>query len=144
MQTKIIILILVIVVIISGVILWQSGKTGKGDIIIATDKNEYTPQDNLKIQIQNKLGESACFSSCYPYFIERKDGAWDQYEYTDCPKTNLNAICVEAGGKKAFELALPSILSGLHRLSVSACLGCQIGDTFKGDKKFYSNEFLVK
>jgi len=143
METKKII-IFIIIIIILGIALLLVMREVKGNILVITDKNEYSLQDHIRVQIQNKSGRNACFSSCYPYLIERKDGSWNQYEYADCAKTDLTNLCLAQGEKKAFELALPSIVSGLHRLALGVCLGCQVGEVFKGDKKFYSNEFLIK
>jgi len=113
-------------------------------VLIKTDKTEYDKNSVLKIAIKNNLGENICFSSCYPYYIEKKDGGWESYSYSNCPQSDINDICLSAHQAKFFEINLSFITDGLHRLAIPACLNCKNKDTFKEDTKFYSNEFSVK
>lgn len=113
---------------------------------IATDKGEYETGNALRVKIENNLKGNICFSSCYPYYIQKqkKNGDWENYRYVDCPKENIAEKCVEPKQVKAFELVLPKIEEGLHRLVVLACMGCHFNEEFKEDQKFYSNNFIVK
>ncbi|PIR71887.1 MAG: hypothetical protein COU42_03230 [Candidatus Nealsonbacteria bacterium CG10_big_fil_rev_8_21_14_0_10_36_24] len=114
------------------------------NINVLTDKTEYMAGEVLKIKIDNNLKESICFSSCYPYYIQKKSDNWENYRYVDCPKEDITENCVEPKQIKAFELTLPKIEEGFHRLAISACLGCRFSEEFKEDQKFYSNNFIVK
>ena len=114
------------------------------EVNIITDAKEYTIGDVLKVKIENNLKESICFSSCYPYNIEKENGGWSSYHYENCLDSNLNESCVDSREIKAFELVIPFIDIGSHRLSISACIGCSADEVFKEGQKFYSNNFLIK
>lgn len=111
---------------------------------ILTDKGEYSPGEPLRVKIENNSEERVCFSSCYPYYIQRKNGKWENYRYADCPKEDVVDNCVDPESKKAFELNLPSISEGPHRLAVGACLNCELKELFKKEENFFSNRFFVK
>jgi len=111
---------------------------------ITTNAEEYSTGDVLKIKIENNLKESLCFSSCYPYAIEKKNGGWNSYSYENCLENNLNESCIGSRQVKAFELIVPFIESGFHRLSIPACVGCSANESFREGQKFYSNDFLIK
>lgn len=114
------------------------------DINVLTDKKEYGVGEELKVKIENNSPESICFSSCYPYYIERKDGSWERYRYEDCPKEDMINNCIGANSVKAFELTVPKIVKGSHRLLVRACVNCGLNEAFKEDKHLFSNQFIVK
>ncbi len=114
------------------------------EVNIITDANEYGMGDMLKVKIENNLKKSICFSSCYPYNIEKKNGEWNGYSYGDCSNSNLNENCIDSRQVKAFEFTIPFIEAGAHRLGVSACIGCNVNQTFREDQKFYSNDFLIR
>ncbi len=111
---------------------------------VFTDRGEYKIGNALKVDIENHSTKDICFSSCFPYYFERKDGVWEKYKYGDCPQDNIAENCVAPNKIKAFELNIPPIDKGIHRLAVPACIGCAIKDKFRDDKWFYSNEFTVK
>lgn len=114
------------------------------EVNVITDAKEYGIGDVLKVKIENNLKENICFSSCYPYNIEKKNGEWNSYSYEDCVGSNLNENCIDSRQVKAFEFIIPSIYAGSHRLVVSACIGCNVDEMFKQGQKFYSNDFLIK
>lgn len=131
-------LIVLVVIIFIVILLSQKVK-------VITDKKEYLAGDNLKVKIKNNLTKALCLSSCYPYYLEKKEENWKTYPYGDCPETNLVENCIGVGQLKSFELELPTFLSkGYHRLTIPACLNCGLRQSFKEDQKFYSNEFIVK
>ncbi len=132
--------VLVIIVLIA--LLFQQ----EGLVNIITDKNEYKLGDVLKVKIENNSGKAICFSSCYPYFFERKDKEWSSYRYVDCLDKNLTEICINSKQIKAFELSIPSSLieEGYHRLAIPACMGCDRNETFEESQKLYSNDFEIK
>lgn len=112
---------------------------------VITDKTEYLVGDNLRVKIKNNLRKNICLSSCYPYYLEKKEEDWESYSYGDCPETNLVENCIESGKVKAFELELPSFITdGLHRLAIPACLDCGIKQAFNEEQNFYSNDFIIK
>lgn len=114
------------------------------EVNIITDAKEYGIGDVLKVKIENNLKESICFSSCYPYNIEKENGEWSSYHYENCLDSNLNESCIGSREVKAFELVIPSIEAGSHRLGISACIGCSTDEVFEQGQKFYSNNFLIK
>jgi len=132
-----IILIIIVFIVVFSVLRWQK-------LVIITDKKEYQSGENLKLNIKNNLGETICFSSCYPYFLEKKDTTWQIYEYVVCPELNLVEKCMKFGETKGFELSLNGAKNGLHRISVPVCVGCREGNLFLEDKRFYSNIFEIK
>ena len=67
---KILNLFLIITIIVVGWFVWSRLEVSKG-ILIKTDKREYREKENPKITIENKLRENICFSSCYPYYLEK-------------------------------------------------------------------------
>jgi hypothetical protein len=113
-------------------------------VVVLTDKAEYVSGDELRIKIENKKNEKVCFSSCYPYYLQREEGIWNSYQYEDCMKKNIVENCVEPQNVKAFELTLPTLRKGTHRLLLSACVGCEMEQAFKKEENLFSNEFIIK
>jgi len=114
---------------------------------VGTDKTEYLKSENLRLTIKNNLKEkeNICFSSCYPYYLERKDRKWEFYPYGECQRTDLIERCIEPADSKTFEINLSSwVKEGLHRIRLPICINCKIGDEFKESKRFYSNGFTIK
>jgi hypothetical protein len=138
------IIIIVVLLLIIGWMGWKGYRLRKEGILIVTDKDEYTAGENLKVKIKNNFGKQICFSSCYPYLLENKNKNWRNYKYAKCQRFNGNDHCIRAGDLKAFELTLPEAIKGVHRLAIPVCIGCKESDTFREDKKFYSNEFTIK
>jgi hypothetical protein len=97
----------------------------------------------LRIKIKNVSSKNVCFSSCYPYFLEKKDKEWKPYSYEGCPKENINQFCLKPKETKVYEI-LGEKEKGIHRIVLPACLGCNAGEVFRNDKIFYSNEFIIK
>jgi len=142
-QFKILIGILVIIILIGILLIWKNYQAS-GSVLIQTDKTEYQPGDILKVKIKNNFRKEISFSSCYPYYLERKNEKWESYKYTECRDFNGQGNSIEVRKEKAFEITLPDIPDGLHRLSIPVCIDCKEKDPFREDKRFYSNEFLIK
>lgn len=115
-----------------------------GGVEVSTDKLEYAPGDSQIVSIKNDLGNTVCFSSCYPYRLEKRDDEWDAYEYDECPDKDVADVCLGQGEAKKFKITLDEAKAGVHRISIGACVGCSVGESFKEDKIFYSNSFEVK
>jgi hypothetical protein len=113
-------------------------------VVILTDKTEYASGDELRIKIENKKNEKICFSSCYPYYFQKKETGWSNYQYEDCEKENIAENCVEPQNVKAFELTLPTLKKGAHRLLLSACIGCESQQAFKEEENLFSEQFIIK
>ncbi len=146
MKNRDLIILIILTVVIWGGLSWQqrSQVANATPVLIKTDRGEYSKSDAVKVAIKNNLGKNICFSSCYPYYLEKKDGSWDLYSYSECQKTNINDICLTAHQAKFFEIDLSFITKGIHRLVIPVCLNCKDRDGFREDSKFYSNEFSVK
>jgi len=136
--------IFVLILMVLIVLFTSPEKKEAGGIVVVTDKEKYQIGEDLKVKIENQLEESVCFSSCYPYYIQKKNDGWESYRYIDCPKEDVIEKCVEPNQVKAFELTLPSVGQGLHRLAISACVGCYFNEKFRESQKSYSNSFIVK
>lgn len=136
---KILVAVLIGLAIVILGFFWKQQK-----IVIKTDATLYENGAVLKTQIWNHSLENICFSSCYPYYLERKDGEWESYNYQNCPDSNLVQECINPWKIKAFELTLPLVQEGFHRLVVPICKECKIGEEFKEIEKLYSNEFEIK
>jgi len=136
--------ILLVVILLIGWMGWKGYQLQKGEISIVTDKTEYESGGILKVKIKNNFSKQICFSSCYPYLLENKNENWESYKYAECQKFDGNGHCMKAGELKAFELTLPQISDGSHRLAIPICIGCKSEDTFKETTRFYSNEFTIK
>jgi len=114
---------------------------------INIEKTEYQAGDSLRLKIKNNFGKQLCFSTCYPYYLERKVKIWELYPYVECNKDNIHNGCIQDGKEKAFELTLPKkgeIEAGLHRLAIPVCITCSPDQIFYEDLIFHSNEFLIK
>ena len=139
-------LIILVIIIIASFLL--PVKPEKEELLegvkIVTNIESYNKGDRLKIKIENNLNKSICFSSCYPYYFEKKNGDWVDYDYMNCPNGDLSEDCIDSKNVKAFELVIPNIEEGIHRLALSACIGCNFEDSFREDQKFYSNTFIIK
>jgi len=135
---------LIILVAIIFISYFLPEKASNGEIIVLTDKQEYSPGDNLKVKIGNDTEDDICFSTCYPYFIERKEDQWITYKYKQCLEEDKVDSCVNAREVKAFELDLSSIGKGFHRLVIQACVGCKTHELFTKEKELISNQFIIK
>jgi hypothetical protein len=111
---------------------------------VVTDKGEYVSGESLKVKITNNSEDKLCFSSCYPYYIEKKADQWSAYKYENCPEQDKVDSCISPDGTRAFELTLPSLDKGPHRLMIQACAGCQTNDLFTKEKELLSNQFIIK
>jgi len=112
---------------------------------IVTDKLEYKENETPRLKIANNLLANLCFSSCYPYFFEYyKEGQWEGYSYQECKEKDIALDCVSFGRIKAFQLAVPLIKKGIHRIAVPVCKSCAPGDDFSEEARFYSNTFELK
>ena len=147
MQKKDFLLILAGLIALIGIILiftLTSEKTSE-KLNVVIDKAEYKIGESLKIKIENNLEKNVCFSSCYPYYWEKKENiGWEDYRYVDCPNSDLATYCVGPEEIKAFEIAIPSVELGLHRIAISACLECQFQEKFQEEQRFYSSDFIIK
>jgi len=134
--------LLVILIFIS--LLLSAGKPKDQTVLVATDKAEYRTGDALKVNIENHKEKQICFSSCYPYYLQKKNGSWEVYEYEECKEEDKVQQCINPGDEKTFELVVPKVKEGSHRLSVSACVGCRETDKFRAEETFFSNSFSVE
>jgi hypothetical protein len=147
MSKKDIIIVIAGVAVLGALILISyllPSQNGAESISVITDRKEYVLGDNLKVKISNNSNDKLCFSSCYPYYIEKKANDWQAYKYEDCPEQDKVDSCVGPEEVRAFELTLPPLEKGEHRLMIQACVGCQSNDLFIKNKELFSNQFIVK
>lgn len=135
-------IIVLTLIIVAG--LAPSDRNRSSGLEITTEMEGYDKEDLLKVKIVNKTDKDICFSSCYPYYLEReKEEGWKSYSYSNCSDENLAVACIVSKDVKAFELVLPPTIEGSHRLAIPICYDCDEGDNFEAQKKFYSNEFII-
>lgn len=115
-----------------------------GSVEIRTDKKVYAPGDTQVVSIKNNYGRTVCFSSCYPYRVEKRETEWKSYEYDSCSDTDVVDICLGKSETKKFKITLDEVETGINRINIGSCVDCKIGDSFKEDKVFYSNSFEVE
>ena len=140
-------LILIPIFLVLSVAVWQAWKSFSfsGSVSITTEKSEYKKGVSIIVKIANETNRNICFSSCYPYYLEKKNGQWKSYLYDNCPRLDLTGNCIRPKGEKLFQIEdLSYAKEGLHRLAIPVCLGCNLVENFKESKRFYSNEFLIK
>ncbi len=137
-----ILVILVVVLIVLTEAIDLNSKASVAEVI--TEKKEYEPGDSLRVKIRNVSDQEICFSDCYPYYIEAEKEGWKSYDYQPCSKDNSVDSCVAPGEIKAFQLSLPKLEGGLHRLAIPACMNCQNKEFFEDEYWFYSNQFEIK
>ncbi len=115
-------------------------------IQIITDKNKYSTGELLKVKIKNQSNKEICFSSCYPYYFERKEKGWKAYSYDACLHKDKAVYCLKPNLVKAFQLSIPKkvIKKGVvHRLAIPICVTCKPNNNFKQEEWFYSNKFII-
>lgn len=114
-------------------------------VLIITEKPKYLPHAELKLAIKNILPNTICFSSCYPYYLETQGKQWITYEYYDiCLHPDLIEICLDPGYGKFFGIDLPDLAPGTHRIKVPVTISGKVGEKFREDQIFYSNDFLIR
>lgn len=122
-------------------VFWLFDKQG---ITVVTTEQEYASGQDLKLEIKNSFfNKEFCFSSCYPYFLEREDGAWQSYFYAECLFADEISQCIKPKELRAFLVSLPPVEVGKHRISVPICEGCSFGQSFHETKRIFSNEFEI-
>jgi len=115
------------------------------EVLIITDQPVYASGESLRLAIKNVLPKTICFSSCYPYYLETKKGGWSTYEYYEsCPHPDIIEICVKPDYAKFYELDLPNLDPGLHRILIPAMVSGEIGDIFQAEREYLSNEFIIE
>ncbi len=141
------VLIIIIIIIIIGLFLISLLRLFFPPLEIETENKIYGPGQEMRIKIKNWYYKKFCFSSCYPYYIQVKDGEkWKNIPYALCKSKDEIKICLEPGKTKAFKLILPVLVpfeKGLYRLAVPVCENCREQEIFSQEKIFYSAEFNI-
>lgn len=137
-SNKILIVFLILVILIILLVVNQR-------LIATTDKREYLAEETLKVNLRNYFfSKSLCFSSCYPYFIEKGNGTWKAYKYQECQDSDKVEKCVRPGELLGFAIPLPKIENGAHRISIPVYKDGEVGQDFEENFRFYSNIFEIK
>jgi len=141
------IFILIIVLAVAGVAYYDLNSSytpSPKELDVKIEKSYYSQGESLRLNVKNHLSEKVCFSSCYPYFLEkREDGKWVRYEYSDCPEENVNEICIFPKELKGFKISLDAIEPGVHRVVIPVSDGREEGEEFQEIKKVSSDKFMV-
>lgn len=138
--------VILVLILLGGLVMYFNSKDEAESVKIMTEKKEYSVDEELKVEIKNDTGDKICFSSCYPYMMQVKNNGWNDYSYVECGEDNIVENCIDSNSLKAFGISLSETFleSAPHRLAISACIGCAIGEKFRVDEIIYSNEFEVK
>ena len=143
----IVVLVIIILVYIERTELTRPITEPIKEVEITLDQKEYKADSDLKLKIKNNLDKKICFSSCYPYYLERDvGGMFAAYQYGICLMADVAEVCVESEKVKSFEIILNKIKTdnSSHRFAVPVCVGCTFQESFREDSWFYSNEFIIK
>jgi len=117
---------------------------GRNSVSVTVDRSNYVAGETLRVKIENHLGNSICFSSCYPYYFEKAGDLWTKYNYSNCQKENRASVCINNNESKAFAVEIPEMIrSGDHRLALPACIGCAVDRVFEESSVFYSKIFMI-
>jgi len=101
--------------------------------------------EEMKVEVRNKFwNKNLCLSSCYPYFLEKKDGTWDRYSYKECDIDDRISVCLGPRDEKVFRTLLPKVSPGVHRITVPVCEDCNLGTVFHEEDLFYSDTFEIR
>jgi hypothetical protein len=143
-HTSIFVAIAAMVAIAAGAGLWLIKSVRAAEVV--TDRGEYGIGDPLEVKIQNESSKPVCFSSCSPFYLEKREGGvvWQKYSYDDCEENDIIELCLDAAGLKKFQLFLDDAKSGLHRLKIPVCIGCAAGEKFTANADIFSNTFKVE
>ncbi len=146
MKLNIKILIGFLAVVILGTAFFLAFLQKDGAARAFVDRGSYQVGENLEVAVENGFNRDICFSSCYPYLMERQqeNGSWEEYDYPECLEANRAIDCVAASGKKKFRVALDDVAAGIHRLKIAACVGCAANESFKSQQVLYSDIFQIK
>lgn len=130
--------------LVTGIIVFLSFKLAVKPVRISIDRADYKIGDSLEVVIKNNFNRQICFSSCYPYLIEREteDHNWTAYPYSECGH-DLVHKCIEPGAERKFRLAMDEVEPGQNRLKIPICVDCQ-GRVFSAEFAYYSNNFDIK
>lgn len=140
------IILIIIIVFIAIFYFLPEQEKNEETINVLTNKEEYEPGEILKVKIENETENRICFSSCYPYYIQKRNGErqWKDYQYEDCTNEDVVENCIEPKEIKAYEITVPNINEGEHRLLINACVGCNLKQKFEKNKNLISNYFIIK
>ena len=143
-----IIVIILVVIVMLIFLFWKGFQISKEKgLSVLTYEKEYQTGENPKVKITNNSPERICFSSCYPYYLEKNNGSpLKSYQYGNCPHPDVAEICMAPREVKLFEILLDNMTleKGHHRVAIPACIRCALRENFRKDKFFYSNEFMIK
>jgi hypothetical protein len=135
------ILIFIFFLLIRNWIIWK--KYEVQNVAVYTDRARYQEEETLRLKINNESQDVLCFSNFFPYFLEKKEGEkWTLYRYVPLQNKDLIVKCMAAGEIKAFETVLFGG-KGIHRIAIPFCANCKIGNEFKANKIYHSNEFII-
>jgi len=145
-KKNLIVILIALILLLSIGFLWeQPPEETRGTPIITSYAMGEFPKIFPKITIRNDLNGNICFSECYRYYLEKKNGGWERYIYGECEEQDLIKRCIQPSEEIILELIIdiPRPKPGLHRAAFPVCLNCRIGDNFKENQIFYSGEFLI-
>lgn len=135
---------IIVLILVLGMSKESSVSKKELEVTVVTNKQEYKKgEDLLKVKIENTSEETICFSSCSPFYLQKKGDGYDGFDYKEC-SDDVAEICVDPSGVKAFAINLPSRVGGEYLLAIPACVGCSARQKFREDQKIYSNEFIIK
>ena len=142
-------LLVIILIIMAGGIFWSIWNyyyhAMPQQVLIITEKPSYISNAELSLAVKCILPNRICFSSCYPYFLERKYNGWVVYDYNNkCEHPDIIESCLEPDYAKFFSILLPSLDPGVHRMLIPVAINREVGDFFQRDAAYYSNDFVVK
>jgi len=136
---------LLVLIVIGATAFYFGRSSNQDDLSVKLSKQIYSRGEGVTVTVRNNSLQQVCFSSCFPYYLQKKDGEWQSYGYPECPEEDVNIPCLSAGEKKTLRFALEKeIKTGLHRIAIPINKGGEKGESFEEEKRIYSDPFDVK
>lgn len=129
-----------------GVIAFYWGQRSiQPEVAVELSRQIYNEGEEITVTVRNNSFKQICFSSCYPYYLQKKDGGWQSYDYSQCPEEDLNIPCLDSNEEKTFQFNLQQkIQQGPHRVAIPINKDGTQGESFEEDFKAYSEPFEIK
>lgn len=119
--------------------------SASGEMRVELNGETYEPGSKMRVSIKNNFfAKELCLSSCYPYFLQKKNGAWQEFSYRECSHQDRVRTCLSPQESRVFETVVPKLFRGVYRLSVPVCRGCGLGTVFQESERFYSDIFKIR
>lgn len=146
MSKKLKILAALVLILVAGAGFLLGRKSGQSVISVDLAQQNYEKGEQVELTIRNNTSEQICFSSCFPYYLQRrKNDKWVTYDYPSCSDEDLSTSCISPSQVKKFRLTLEKyVRANSHRFAIPIFKGGEKGEKFEETERIYSEPFEVK